>query len=129
MLSLHQEGGRYPGPPVRVVEHVQLQLAQTPPRAGGGGHRGSPLKRTPLRIKTPVHPLTHSNKAPVRRPVEESGIPSIGKEDGHYQSKQGIQGVEDERQVLEAGTGSHNEAPLNKSPPVATTKGILYVQP
>ena len=115
-----------PRTPVRVVEHVQLHLAIVPAHNGGG--RNSPLQRTPVRIKTPAHPLAHSNKAPMK-PNNMERAPIIGKggRDHHERNKPVLQsgGSDESAQVQEREGG---EVVVTISPPIAMSNGeVLHI--
>ena len=118
-----------PRTPVRVVEHVQLQLTTIP--AHGGGGRATPIQRTPVRIKTPIHPLAHSNKATPTpmSPIPTERTPTVSKGGGDDQSKPIVRGTESDKSVQKVESGDHDETGVTKSPPISISKGTnLYIK-
>ena len=110
-----------PRTPVRVVEHVQLRLATVPAHSGGG--ISSPIQRTPMRIKTPAHPLAHSNKASAR-PSERT--PTVGKGRECEGRKTVIQSIEDDKTAQEEESDGCDEVTVTVSPPISISRGELY---
>ena len=76
-----------------------------------------------MRIKTPAHPLAHSNKAPMR-PNERT--PSVGKGGGDRDSKTVVRNIEDDKTAQEGKSGG--EVTVTISPPISISKGELYCQ-
>ena len=79
-----------------------------------------------MRVRTPSHPLAHSNKAPpVMRPTKK--IPAIGKEGGGEEGSKSaaiVQGIDDDEPAREGEGGSEDEAAVTKiSPPISISKG------
>ena len=75
-----------------------------------------------MRIKTPAHPLAHSNKAPVR-PTERK--PTVGKGGGDEGSKSVVQSIDNDKPAQEgegAGAGEV-EVAVTISPPISISKG------
>lgn len=110
-----------PRTPVRVVEHVQLQLATIPAHSGGG--RSSPLQKTPVRIKTPAHPLAHANKAPMR--LAEGEPATVGKGGGDEGGKSVVQSIDDDKPAQGGEGAGEVEVAVTISPPISISKGKI----
>ena len=79
-----------------------------------------------MRIRTPSHPLAHSNKAPpVMRPTEKT--PGIGKEGEGVEGSESaaiVQRIDDDKPAREGKGGSEDEAAVTIiSPPISISKG------
>lgn len=79
-----------------------------------------------MRIRTPYHPLAHSNKAPpVMRSTEKT--PAIGKEGGGVEGSKSaaiVQRIDDDKPAREGKGGSEDEAAVTIiSPPTSISKG------
>ena len=125
-----------PRTPVRVVEHVQLKpsfVVVPGNSSGGGGVRGGRAagkQRTPVRVKTPVHPLAHSNKAtsPAVR-TSETGTPVNSGRDRKNCSENVQFSRSEEDKPSQVGDGElsvlEKVAAKDSSPPISVSKGIL----
>ena len=117
-----------PRTPVRVVERVQLQVSSFPANSDGGT-TCAPKQKTPVRIKTPIHPLAHFTKAtptPARvTETETTASGGIGKDD----HSQDIHSANDEKTVQteecrQEERKLHSTNSICTSPPISVSKGI-----
>ena len=111
-----------PRTPVRVVEHVQLQVSS----ATSGT---TPTQRTPVRVKQPIHPLAHSNKATpirVRATVERTPIATQQNGENCSTDDQSItKEVKPQQAAKDCDRGElGNAATKCSSPPISVSKGV-----
>lgn len=106
-----------PRTPVRVVEHVQLQVSSFPASNAGSGSP-APKQRTPVRVKTPVHPLAHTNKA--TPPLRSTATPILRDKSTHSSTTN--------EKLMQTGECGPDELRLDTmedvSPPISISKGI-----
>ena len=118
-----------PRTPVRVVERVQLKVSSFPVNSDGDA-ACAPKQRTPVRIKTPVHPLAHFTKAtPTPAKVTETTTTTVSGGVGRDDHRQDICCANDEN-MLQTEECGHEEQRLDTtkstctSPPISVSKGI-----
>lgn len=120
-----------PRTPVRVVERVQLQVSSFPAATcnSDSGTTCAPNQRTPVRIKTPVHPLAHFTKAtPTPAKVTETTTTVSGGV-GSDDHSQDICCADDEKTVQTEKCGQEEQRldttkSRCTSPPISVSKGI-----